>query len=384
MTFSIIVATDNKGGIGLCEDGISKTTYSIPWKNSTDMMFFKEITSSSIITKSVIMGRNTYFSLPVKILPNRKNIVITSHHDMITEKDVECFNTLNDALIYCEINNISENYVIGGARLYEEALKDSRLETIYWNIISNTAKECNIFFPIEIEEAKNIFYMDTNYDLDSVKFHKFINKSKNVYETKYLNLLEEILKSGNEHKTRNAITKSLFAEQLVFDLQDQIPILTTKRMFIRGIFEELLWFLRGQTDSKILEDNKVNIWKGNTTKEFIDSVGLPYREGDIGNMYGFQLKHAGTEYTGCDTTYDNQGFDQVQYCLNLLKHDKYSRRIVMTTYVPHEAGKGVLYPCHGIVIQFYVREYDGLNYLSCHMYQRYDLEYLSPSLIRLV
>ena len=99
-------------------------------------------------------------------------------------------------------------------------------------------------------------------------------------------------------------------------------------------------------------------------------MGLPYREGDVGNMYGFQLNHAGAEYTGCDTDYTSKGFNQIQYCLNLLKNDKYSRRILMTTYVPHEAKKGVLYPCHGIVIQFYVKEMDGLNYLSCHMYQR--------------
>jgi len=99
-------------------------------------------------------------------------------------------------------------------------------------------------------------------------------------------------------------------------------------------------------------------------------MNLPYLEGDIGNMYGFQLRHAGTRYTGCDTDYTSKGFNQIEYCLNLLKNDKYSRRILMTTYVPHEANKGVLYPCHGIVIQFYVKEVDGINYLSCHMYQR--------------
>ena len=86
-----------------------------------------------------------------------------------------------------------------------------------------------------------------------------------------------------------------------------------------------------------------------------DLAGVYYvkvPEGDVGNMYGFQLNHAGAEYTGCDTDYTSKGFNQIEYCLNLLKKDKYSRRILMTTYVPHEAGKGVLYPCHGIVIQF--------------------------------
>ena len=373
MTFSIIVATDKNDGIGFNE---KNSTYTIPWKNSTDMKFFKDTTLSTTITKSVIMGRHTYMSLPLKKLPNRINIVITSQPDIITEKDVLTFASLTDALTFCENNKFDENYVIGGAKLYDEALTNPKLETIYWNVILNTEKECNISFPINFKQATERFQLDENYDLyktdfesKNVKFHKFICKS-NECERSYQNLLDKILNSGDERQTRNSVTKSIFGERLVFDLNEQIPILTTKKMFIRGIFEELLWFLRGQTDSKILEDNKVNIWKGNTTKEFIDSAGLPYREGDVGNMYGFQLNHAGTEYTGCDSTYDGQGFNQIRYCLNLLKNDKYSRRILMTTYIPHEAGKGVLYPCHGIVIQFYVKEHDGLNYLSCHMYQR--------------
>ena len=131
-----------------------------------------------------------------------------------------------------------------------------------------------------------------------------------------------------------------------------------------------MWILRGQTNSKILEDKGVNIWKANSTREFLDSVNLNYEEGDIGNMYGFQLRHSGTDYDGYDQQYSNLGFDQVNYCLNLLKNDKFSRRIMMTTFSPNDSHKGVLYPCHGIVIQFYVKEKDNLNYLSCHMYQR--------------
>ena len=219
------------------------------------------------------------------------------------------------------------------------------------------------------------YKLDINYDFklldtDEVKFNKFTCEKDNIGEINYLNLLEKILNEGDKRQTRNAITYSLFGERLEFSLEDSFPLLTTKKMFLRGIFEELKWFFSGQTDSKILEDKKVNIWKGNSTKEFIESVNLPYREGDIGNMYGFQWKHAGTEYTGCDSDYTNKGYDQIEYCLNLLRTDKFSRRIIMTTYVPHEANKGVLYPCHGITIQFYVKEKNEKNYLSCHMYQR--------------
>jgi thymidylate synthase len=192
----------------------------------------------------------------------------------------------------------------------------------------------------------------------------------NSDENNYLSLLGKILIQGNVRKTRNATTISLFGEKLEFNLQDSFPLLTTKKLFLRGIFEELVWFLNGNTNSKLLEDNNVNIWKCNSTQEFIDNMGLPYKEGDIGNMYGFQLKHYGEEYKDCLTDYSNKGFDQIKYCINLLKHDKYSRRILMTTYRPDKAHHGVLYPCHGITIQFYVSEIDNINYLSCHMYQR--------------
>ena len=192
----------------------------------------------------------------------------------------------------------------------------------------------------------------------------------NLGEEGYLRLLSAILEHGHERDTRNSITKSIFGKSLEFNIGTQLPLLTTKKMFARGIFEELMWFIRGQTDSKILEDKKVNIWKGNTNKEFLEGRNLSYQEGDIGNMYGFALRHAGAEYQGCHIDYTNQGFNQIQYCMNLLKNDKYSRRIIMTTFIPHEAHKGVLYPCHGIAIQFYVTERDGENHLSCQMTQR--------------
>ena len=368
MSFTIIVATDKFGGIGLSNNN----KFSIPWKNKLDIQFFKDTTSNKYQKKAVIMGKNTYLSLPVKKLPDRENIVL-SKSKLDTPTDVIKFISLDQALKYCFDKKLT-TYVIGGAKLYEEALNDYRLETILWNIIPETNEKCNIFFPISFQEALNKFELDENYQLsklkfDNLQFYKFHN-SLNYDENNYLLKLKKILKHGNYRQTRNSITKSIFGERLEFDLKNKFPLITTKKMFLRGIFEELIWFLKGQTDSKILENKKVNIWKWNSSSEFINNLGLPYREGDIGNMYGFQLNHAGAEYHGCDNDYSNKGFNQIEYCLNLLKKDKYSRRIIMTTYIPHQAHKGVLYPCHGITIQFYVRENDGFNYLSCHMYQR--------------
>ena len=370
MTFSIVVATDINNGIGFFDE--ESLQYYIPWKNSQDIKFFKYLTSSTEYKKAVIMGRNTYNSLPCKYLPNRVNIVITSNEQMFKDNEhVVTFKSLNNALSYCE-SNFFETFVIGGSQLYREALNHEGLSTIYWNIIKNTLSECNIFFPISFEEAKSKYKIDHNFylkDSPILKYNKFMTQMNND-EMDYLNLLEKILLVGDRRQTRNSVTYSLFAEKLDFDLKLGFPLLTSKKMFLRGIFEELMWILRGQTNSKILEDKGVNIWKANSTREFLDSVNLNYEEGDIGNMYGFQWKHAGAEYIGCDEDYSDKGFNQVEYCLNLLKTDKYSRRILMTTYVPHEAGKGVLYPCHGLTIQWYVKEYNGINYLSCHMYQR--------------
>ena len=204
-------------------------------------------------------------------------------------------------------------------------------------------------------------------------------------EEEYLNLLEEILQEGDYRKGRNGGTSSLFGKTLTFNLKDEFPLLTTKRVFFRGVVEELLFFLRGQTNTKILENNKINIWKGNTSKEFLESRNLPYEEGDMGPMYGFNWLHFGAQYHGCDYDYKGEGMNQLEKVIGLLKEDPFSRRIMMTTYNPLCAEEGVLYPCHGIVTQFYirssigqresvstdsVREENNIKYLSCCTYLR--------------
>ena len=150
MSFTIIVATDVNGGIGLFKDD----KYSIPWKNSIDMQYFKDTTSCKLGKNAVIMGRNTYESLPVKKLPDRTNIVLTSNPSLINCPDVICESSLDSALNYCASNKLKP-FVIGGSKLYEEALNDYRLETILWNVITETNEECNINFPISsIVEVK--------------------------------------------------------------------------------------------------------------------------------------------------------------------------------------------------------------------------------------
>ena len=329
----------------------------IPWDCIEDRAFFRNLTTSHC----VIMGRKTWESLSRK-LSSRINIVISSQNTFENSPD-KVFRSLNDALEYASTLNC-KIFVIGGTMLYTEAMNHSELRYIYYNIITyqrNFNKSDRVlYFP---DFNLPIIHQNIRGNVE-YRTYTFVNAESE--EKDYLMLLKNIL-NADLRFTRNGTTRSLFAKTLNFDLSF-FPLLTTKKMFLRGIFEELMWFLRGQTSSKILEDKGVNIWRDNTTIDFIKSKNLQYDEGDVGNMYGFQLRHFGETYHGCDQIY--HGFDQIEYCLNLLRTDPFSRRIIMTTFDPSTADKGVLYPCHGICIQFYVREVNGKKYLDCSMTQR--------------
>jgi len=238
--------------------------------------------------------------------------------------------------------------------------------TIYDHYVSPT----NIYY-------KFLLSTEVNSESDSERPNlKQTNlKQTNLEELNYLRLMEDSIIKGDYRSTRNGNTYSLFGKSLEFNIQDSFPLLTTKKVFFRGIIEELLFFLHGKTDSKILEQKSINIWKGNTTKEFIASRNLNYREGDMGPMYGFNWLHFGAKYEGCDSNYTGVGFNQLDMVLKLLKEDPTSRRIMMTTYNPLNAEEGVLYPCHGIVVQFYVNIKNSLDnipihHVSCSMMQR--------------
>ena len=187
-------------------------------------------------------------------------------------------------------------------------------------------------------------------------------------EQQYLSLVKNIIENGEDREDRTGVgTRALFAQSIRCNLNDGFPILTTKKTFHRGAIEEMLFFIRGQTDSKILEKKGIKIWSGNTSREELDKKGLGnYREGDIGAMYGFQWRHFGAEYDGCEKDYSNQGTDQLKHLIEGLKNDPHSRRHIMTTFNPSAVKDSVLMPCH-ILCQFYV---SNDKKLSCSMYQR--------------
>lgn len=175
----------------------------------------------------------------------------------------------------------------------------------------------------------------------------------NFDEYQYLNILKKVKENGIIKNGRNGKTYSYFGDILKFNIENQFPLLTTKKVFFKGVVEELLWFLRGSVNSKELEEKGVNIWKGNSNREFLDANGFyDYDEGYLGPIYGFQWRSFNGE------------IDQLKYVLNEL--NKNSRRIIINAWNPCQLNKQVLPPCH-ILYNFYI---DDDKNLSCMMFMR--------------
>jgi thymidylate synthase len=197
------------------------------------------------------------------------------------------------------------------------------------------------------------------------------NKESHSEEYQYLNIIQKIIDTGSWEIGRNGRVKSIFGEMMRFSLADgKIPILTTKKTAWKTCLKELLWFVRGETDNALLQEQGVHIWDGNTSREFLDSRGLHhYREGLIGPGYGFQWRHFGGDYDAdTNTSRINRGVDQLQQIIDVLKDptQRTSRRLIMTAWNPSQLDQMALPPCH-MMCQFNV--HDG-NKLSCAMTQR--------------
>lgn len=206
------------------------------------------------------------------------------------------------------------------------------------------------------------------------KRQKTDSPSANTEEQQYLDLIRRILDEGEFRPDRTGTgTYSIFAPpQLRFNLSnDKFPLLTTKKVFTKGIILELLWFISGCTDGKKLSEQGVKIWEGNGSREYLDKIGLhERREGDLGPVYGFQWRHFGAKYKTCDDDYSGQGFDQLQEVIHKLKNNPYDRRIIMSAWNPPDFPLMALPPCH-VFSQFYVNfPKEGKPKLSCLLYQR--------------
>lgn len=181
------------------------------------------------------------------------------------------------------------------------------------------------------------------------------------FETQYLEIMAEILDNGIDRPDRTGVgSRALWGKNITIDLAEGFPIITSRKTTPRIAFEETWFFLRGETDTKKLEAKKINIWKGNTTREFLDKRGLSYLpEGNLGKGYGFQWRNFGGGYAVGEESkefpgliladysrHDGQGFDQVVATLNGLETEPNGRRHIISGWHPGQLDEMALPPCH--------------------------------------
>ena len=392
VTFNVILASTQDGLIGIDND--------LPWKRllSKDLQRFKQLTQGAIL----IMGYNTALSMPSPVLPGRISIIVTSRagetdvcddlwQRIFAEKNgaekvmrAHLRPSLHEALKKARSLLIEENkdnairdctdrvFVIGGKRLFEEAFESPLCRTVYWTrIFAEFAGPSRTEIRLQSPALNPMMYEVVTLgplECENMTSYQFQTYRRRHEEHQYLDLVRKILRDGNVKGDRTGVgTMSVFGAQMRFSLRNNsFPLLTTKRVFWRGVVEELLWMIRGCTDSKQLAAKKVHIWDDNGSREFLDRAGFTTREvGHLGAVYGFQWRHFGAKYIDCNTNYQGQGVDQLAQVIETIKTNPNDRRIILSAWNPCDLPLMTLPPCH-ILAQFYVANGE----LSCQMYQR--------------
>lgn len=178
------------------------------------------------------------------------------------------------------------------------------------------------------------------------------------------------MEENSEFIGRNGKTLAVFGSSMHFSLENNnIPLLTTKKLAYKTCLKELLWFIKGSTNNQTLINQNVHIWEGNGSREFLNSRGLYNNiENDLGPIYGFQWRHFNANYNDCNTDYSNKGIDQLKYIIDQLKNPetRNSRRLILSAWNPCQLHLMALPPCH-VMCQFNVT---NNNKLSCSLYQR--------------
>ena len=365
----------------------------------SDLKMFQQVTSLKYnnCENAIIMGYNTWKSIQ-RPLKNRINIVISKNHssEMKEVEGVLCFESFQNMVEALSTIEYGKLFVIGGAKLFDQINKSyfdavdliyqtlilddnipnvysDRDDVSYSNIRLNQSmrenKITNIKSLKKSGKGKIFDFQKEEYVSGEITYLENIyQKAENVndQEYQYLNLLESILKDGYRKESRNSIVYSSFGSRMKFDLRKGFPLLTTKKMPWKRILRELLWFVKGSTDNKALQEKNVHIWDGNASKEFLKTRGLDtYEEGDLGPIYGFQWRHFGAEYIDHKTDYSSKGVDQLQWIIDEIKSDPTSRRLLMSAWNPIDLPKMVLPPCH-VMVQFNI---EG-EYIDAQLYQR--------------
>ena len=360
MNVNLIVAIDSE-----CY-GIGKNG-SIPWKNKEDMKWFKEVTTGEG-NNAVVMGRTTFESIG-KPLSDRLNIILSNTVSEIDGCTVA--RSLEESIQIAKDNNIESLFIIGGGKVYNEALRKNIVDIVYIDKIVTDLKRNDFDTYFDYTYITDTYeYSDilTNIYTSNLNIEIYYNVKTitNNVDIQYLNLISKIINSGQTKHTRAGDTLSLFGETMRFDVRNGLPILTTKKVFSKGCIHELLWFLQGGTNIKYLVENNTHIWdddayryfiqlfendikpENRTTKEeFIKKVlsqetRQQYTYGDLGPVYGKQWT-------------DWNGINQVNELIEKLKTNPDDRRLMISVWNVGELKNMALPPCH-YLSQWYVTE----------------------------
>lgn len=334
----------------------------IPWRNSEDLQRFKKLTTEPDCP-ILLMGRKTYESMPRRVFEGKRHACVLSSTPHECEGNVTFCTTIDRALFHCK--KYDKTFLIGGGQLILDLMP--HVESVDLTVLHNDY-ECDQTLNVRgVLPMTNFEPLGYVCDIEGGKvFHVYLG-SASCDESKYLDLIRSCLTKGEFKADRTGVGRhSIFGHQLRFDLARGFPLLTTKKVFWKGVVQELLWFLRGETDVKKLQEVGVHIWDGNSTREYMDSIGITDREeGDIGPCYGWQWRHFGAEYKTAQTDYEGQGIDQLYAILKAIQSDKTTSRAMMSAWNPSDLPRMNLPPCH-VLYQFSVNG----GRLCCHMYQR--------------
>ena len=310
-----IVAHDLDNGIG--KNG------SIPWKNKEDMKFFVKTTKSGE-KPAILMGRKTFQSIGHH-LEDRINIVISSQNIVADY----CNSDIRTAINWAINHDVSHLYVIGGAGIYYWFAKYELYDKFYTSII-NGVYQCDVFINDTLTKIKS--HCNEQVEYASVQLITYENDL--IDEKRIKRLMTEIRLMPFMTNRTAVKTQSVFNKFLRFNLNNNVlPACTLRKQWLKGIFCELMWFVRGETDIKILHRDNVHIWDANAVN------------GEVGPIYGHQWRHFGAPWKPNAPSIG--GFDQLAFVINELKNNPTSRRIVLSGWFPPDIfNQACLPPCH--------------------------------------
>lgn len=350
---NLIVNLDSKKNL------IEDLSFLYPYEKMFD--FFTTLLNHQII---LIQEKNHFW---VEHLFPQSTLILLSETSILKPLKPNCFvlPTLDIAIPFAKQLNSNQIFVFGNKDLIFNVLQRSEFEYLYLNQFQWTMENCTETLHLPLDRFDCIELIHIDLFLDS---HIYKGNFYNPHDSEYFKFVKTILKEGHSKLDRTGTgTLSIFGYQMQFDISESVPILTSKYIPFSSCVSELLWFLKGQTDVTILQRQNIHIWDGHSSKDFLQDRGLSHLPiGDIGASYGFQWRHFGAIYKTCQHSYDNEGFDQIDYIIKELKSNPHSRRIFMSSWNPPYLDQMALLPCH-VSVQFNVTE--GI-YLSCHLYQR--------------